>query len=160
MEVVKKKHWVSLMVLSRFCRNCADFDLCSSCEATSHGHNDDHVFIKIIRPVALAGRRADGKLMPLLVNNLYKEEEEQLSKRLEKCSLDEREHVWASFKSGYKQAKKMEKLRRKAEKLSQKTERIRSKEEKLKRRFEQERDLPLLQKKKEKLSLPQYHPPE
>jgi len=50
------------------CANCADYDLCETCEANnSHGHAADHVFLKIKIP--LAKNIAD---KPLVNINLYK----------------------------------------------------------------------------------------
>ena len=134
------------------CSNCADFDLCAACEAKPHNHFDDHVFLKIVRPVRLAGRTSGGKFVPLLAHNLYARESEQLRKQMEKLKVYDSESSASPLKT-----KKVEKLRKKAEKLSTKHERIRCKEERLKRRIEQERE-PL--QKKEKLALPQYHTPE
>ena len=54
-------------------RNCADFDLCSSCEAKGGFHDETHVFIKIIKPAVNAGRKGGrGKMRPLLRENIYK----------------------------------------------------------------------------------------
>jgi hypothetical protein len=33
------------------CANCADYDLCETCEAKGGVHNPDHVFLKIVRPI-------------------------------------------------------------------------------------------------------------
>jgi len=46
------------------CGNCADFDLCSICEAYDQ-HDNTHVFLKIRRPLAVTPR------VNLLTNNLY-----------------------------------------------------------------------------------------
>uniref|UniRef100_X2A592 ZZ-type domain-containing protein n=1 Tax=Capitella teleta TaxID=283909 RepID=X2A592_CAPTE len=53
------------------CGNCADFDLCEECErhAEMH-HNPSHVFLKIRRPVALAGHEGQQKA-PLLPFNVF-----------------------------------------------------------------------------------------
>ncbi|ELU01274.1 hypothetical protein CAPTEDRAFT_224314 [Capitella teleta] len=53
------------------CGNCADFDLCEECErhAELH-HNPSHVFLKIRRPVALAGHEGQQKA-PLLPFNVF-----------------------------------------------------------------------------------------
>jgi len=46
------------------CGNCADFDLCSNCEAYNP-HDNTHVFLKIRRPIAVTPQ------VSLLPNNLY-----------------------------------------------------------------------------------------
>lgn len=51
--------------------NCEDFDLCDVCEAIDGIHHSDHTFVKIRQPVLNAGRKRNGKLVPLLKRNLY-----------------------------------------------------------------------------------------
>jgi len=48
------------------CANCADFDLCETCESSgTHGHPADHVFLKIKKPIT---KQFDA---PLVKVNLY-----------------------------------------------------------------------------------------
>ena len=57
---------------------CADFDLCEHCEGLEHGHDDDHILLKIRRSFFSVGRHRDDKIRPLLVRNLYKYEQQNL----------------------------------------------------------------------------------
>ena len=65
-------------LLCRCVSNCADFDLCERCQGLEHGHDDDHILLKIRRPLFSAGRHRDGKCRPLLARNLYKYEQRNL----------------------------------------------------------------------------------
>ena len=52
--------------------NCVDYDLCESCEENSQFlHYDDHVFLKMRRPLQYAGLNRKGKRKPLLKRNIY-----------------------------------------------------------------------------------------
>lgn len=56
------------------CRNCDDYDLCSSCEpAADSFHDNNHVFVKIKRPSSFVGKTVDGTHVPLVGHNVYEE---------------------------------------------------------------------------------------
>lgn len=54
-------------------RNCIEFNLCETCEASSYGiHDSSHVFLKIRKPSATLGsEKKHGKSCPLLKRTIY-----------------------------------------------------------------------------------------
>lgn len=61
----------SLPFPSHCSRSCADYDLCEFCESQEGIHQEDHLFLKVRRPLSRLGMNKKGKMKPLLKKNVY-----------------------------------------------------------------------------------------
>ena len=67
--------------------NCEDYDLCEEGEVLDGVHDPEHVFLKIRRPTLTAGRKLNGKMMPLLKRSVYVSPEEMQKQRYVEIKL-------------------------------------------------------------------------
>ena len=105
------------------CANCADYDLCESCEAKGDVHDANHVFLKMVRPGIGCGRTADGEMAPLLARTVY--DDTPLPQQVGQVPCCQKSSA------AVQAVRRCERLERRQQKLERKQEKKEEKREKL-----------------------------